>query len=356
MLDKLQDLADTYNSLKDEMMKPEVASDTQASIKIGKEMSQLQEAYDLFLKYRLAHSARVEALEILETEEDGEMKDLAKAQLYEADDNLSVLDEQVKVALLPKDPNDDKNIYLEVRPAAWWDEAWLFANELLRVYLMYAQQQWRNVEVMENDISDNGGLKLAVVKISGTSVYSYLKWESWVHRVQRIPATESKWRVHTSTITVAIMPEVDDVEVDIHEDDITMDTFAASSAWWQNANKNQTWVRLHHNPTGIMVTIADSKSQRANREKAFQILKAKLYQAELQKQQDANRELRGNQIGNWDRSEKIRTYNFPQDRMTDHRIKESWSNLPSIMSWNIHEILQELIVENQTRMLSQLGE
>lgn len=356
MLDKLSQIAQSYESLKEQMMDPAVASDPEATIKIGKEMAAMQEAYDLFVLYKSAHDAREEALDILEYEEDAEMKDLAKQQLSEAEKTIEDLEERVKIALLPKDPNDDKNIFLELRPAAGGDEAWLFANELLRVYLMFAQNKWRNVEVMENDVSDNGGLKLAVVKISGDSVYSYLKWESWVHRVQRIPETESKGRVHTSTVTVAVMPEVEDVEVEINDDDITMDTFAASSAWWQNANKNQTWVRLHHNPTGIMVTIADSKSQRANREKAHQILKAKLYQAELEKQQAENRELRGNQIGTGERSEKIRTYNFPQDRLTDHRIKQSRSNLPSIMSGNIEHIIQELIVENQTRMLSELGE
>jgi len=190
-----------------------------------------------------------------------------------------------------------------------------------------------------------------MVKISWEKVYSLMKFESWVHRVQRIPDTESQWRVHTSTVTVAIMPEVEDVEVELDEKDIQMETYAASSSGWQNANKNQTWVRIHHKPTGIIVNIWDSKSQLKNKEKAFTILKAKLYQTELDKQQKEQKDIRWNQIWTWDRSEKIRTYNYPQDRVTDHRIKHSRSNLPGILAWDLENILKTMVIENQSKQL-----
>jgi peptide chain release factor 1 len=248
---------------------------------------------------------------------------------------------------LPKDPNDDKNIFLEIRPAAWWDEAWLFAMELCRAYLNYANTQWRKTEIIDQQISEAWGLKIMIIKISGEMVYSKLKFESWVHRVQRIPATESNGRVHTSTITVAIMPEVEDVDFHINPADVVMDTYAASSAWWQNANKNQTWVRLHHKPTWLIVTIWDSKSQMHNKDKAWSVLRSRLYQIESDRKQAEVRDARGSQIGNWDRSEKIRTYNFPQDRITDHRIKQSWSNLPWIMMWEFENIISTLIIHAQ---------
>jgi peptide chain release factor 1 len=254
---------------------------------------------------------------------------------------------------LPTDPNDDKNIYLEIRPAAWWDEAWLFAAELLKMYLGYAVKKWWKTEIVEEQLSDIGWIKFVMVKFSGEKVYSLMKFECGVHRVQRIPDTESQWRVHTSTVTVAIMPEVEDVDVKIDMKDIEMDTYAASSAGWQNANKNQTGVRIHHKPSGLIVNIGDSKSQLQNKEKAFAVLKARLYQIEMDKKMEKEKTLRWDQIGTWDRSEKIRTYNFPQDRITDHRIHESWSNLPSILMGNLDDIMEKMVLENQTRQLKE---
>jgi len=334
------------------MMDPKIASDVQASIQLNKDLNAIKESYLLAKEYQKYSHQLEEAKSILDNETDSDFLTMAKDQKKEAESHISDLEEKIKIALLPKDPNDDKNIYLEIRPAAWWDEAWLFAAELLKMYLTYAQNQWRKPEIVEEQMSDIGGVKFVMVKISGDNVYSMMKFESWVHRVQRIPNTESQWRVHTSTVTVAVMPEVKWVSVSIDPKDIQLYTYAASSSGGQNANKNQTWVRIHHKPSDIIVTIWDSKSQIHNKEKAFQVLEAKLYQIKLDKQQKEQKELRGNQIWSWDRSEKIRTYNFPQDRVTDHRIKQSRPNIPSILSGNLWPILEATIVENQSKLLS----
>jgi len=333
------------------MLQPEIASDIKKSIALSKEMNNIKEAYLLAKAYNKFHHQLEEAKELIWEEDDEEMVDMAKEQKKNAENSIERLEGELKLALLPKDPNDDKNIYLEIRPAAWWDEAWLFAAELLRMYLAYATERWRKPEIVEEQLSDIGWVKFVMVKISGEKVYSLMKFESWVHRVQRIPDTESQWRVHTSTVTVAIMPEVKDVEVELDEKDIQMETYAASSSGWQNANKNQTWVRIHHKPTGIIVNIWDSKSQLKNKEKAFTILKAKLYQAELDKQQKEQKDIRWNQIWTGDRSEKIRTYNYPQDRVTDHRIKKSRSNLPGILAGELDSILKTMVIENQAKQL-----
>lgn len=351
MLEKLQSLAEKYERIQEEMYQPHIACDLQKSMQLNRELSTLKETYTLY-KYleKYTHQAD-EAKEILQNEPGPDMKELAQMQLDEAEEHLIDMDEKIQIALLPKDPNDARNIFLEIRPAAGGDESGLFAGELLRMYLRYAELQWWKNEVIEHDRTGIWGLKFAMVKIAGESVYSKLKFESGVHRVQRIPDTESQWRVHTSTVTVAVMPEVDDVEIHIDPNDIEMDTFAASSAGGQNANKNQTWVRLHHKPTGIIVMGQDSKSQMQNKENAFKVLKTKLYQAEMDKQISEQKAKRFDQIGTGDRSEKIRTYNFPQDRVTDHRVKQSWSNLPSIMDGNIDDIMTVMIVENQAKLM-----
>lgn len=351
MFEKLQELETNYLNLQKQLIEASNLWNTKEIIEINKKVSDLQEPYDLFLEYKKHLANQHEAQEVLSSEKDPEMIELAKEQLSQAQEQIQQSEDKLKVALLPKDPNDDKNIFLEIRPAAGGDEAWLFAAELMKMYLMYAQIKWRKTEVVEATYNDVGGLKFAMIKMSGHKVYSLMKFESGVHRVQRIPATESQGRVHTSTVTVAIMPEVEDVQVNINPNDVTMDTYAASSAGWQNANKNQTGVRLHHKPSGLIVTIGDTKSQLQNKEKARQVLKARLYQLELDKKQQESRAIRGDQIGWGDRSEKIRTYNFPQDRLTDHRIKESWSNLPSIMMGNLDDIMNAMVVENQARLL-----
>ena len=351
LLEKLEKLEKKYQELKEKLYDPKIASNVDELVKINKQLAELENIHNLYVKYKETIDQINEAKQILEEESDEEMLQLAKQQLKEAEERKEELEQKIKIALLPKDPNDDKNIYLEIRPAAWGEEAALFAAELLRMYLRYAEKQWRKAEIEEHQPSDLGGVKLAVVRISWDKVYSKLKFESWVHRVQRIPVTESWWRIHTSTVTVAVIPEVDDIDIKINPEDIEIDTYAASSAGWQHANKNETWVRIHHKPTGIIVNVWDSRSQLQNKEKAFRILKAKLYQLEQEKRERELKEQRLNQIWTWDRSEKIRTYNFPQDRVTDHRIKKSRSNLPAILDGEIDEIINDLIVENQTRML-----
>ncbi len=354
MIEKLNWIIEKYEELMAKSISPEVIADPKESIKINKEISSMQERYDLAKEYTTLWKQLEEAKEILNTESDEEMLEIAKEQKKDSEEKLTEVESKLKIALLPQDPNDDKNIFLEIRPAAWWDEAALFGAELLKMYLSFAQKKWWKPEIVEEQLTDIWWVKFVMVKISWDKVYSLMKFESWVHRVQRIPETESQGRVHTSTVTVAIMPEVDDVSIYIDPKDVTMDTYAASSSWWQNANKNQTWIRLHHIPTWIIVDIWDSKSQIKNKEKAFEVLKSRLYQIELDKQQKEQKELRWNQIGTWDRSEKIRTYNFPQDRITDHRIHKSWSNIPVILAWELDDVLNSLVVENQAMLLEKV--
>lgn len=354
MNEKLQSIINKYEELREASISPEVIWNQKESIRINKEIASMQERYDLAKEYMNYWNQLEEAKEVINTESDPDMIEMAKDQKRESEEKLWEVEWKLKIALLPQDPNDDKNIFLEIRPAAWWDESALFGAELLKMYLAYAQKMWWKPEIVEEQLTDIGGVKFVMVKICGDKVYSLMKFESWVHRVQRIPETESQWRVHTSTVTVAIMPEVDDVSVYIDPKDVVMDTYAASSSWWQNANKNQTWIRLHHIPTWLIVDIWDSKSQIKNKEKAFEVLKSRLYQMELDKQQKEQKAIRWNQIWTWDRSEKIRTYNFPQDRITDHRIHKSWSNIPVILAWELDDVLKSLVVENQAMLLEKV--
>lgn len=347
MVEKLRQIISEYEALRDQLYDPEVFGDQWKLKVISRKLKSQEKLYDLSVQYCQANDQLTEAKHILETESDPDMMDLAKGEISEAEAKIAPLEEEIKLELVPKDPNDDKDIYLEIRPAAGGDEAWLFAWELLRAYLWYASSQWWKTEIEDQQLADTGGVKIAIVKMTGESVYSKMKFESWVHRVQRIPATESNGRVHTSTITVAIMPEADEVDFELNPADVVMDTFAASSAGGQNANKNQTWVRLHHTPTGLIVTIADSKSQLHNKDRARAVLRSRLYQIEQDKANAITQEQRGSQIGWGDRSEKIRTYNYPQDRVTDHRIKQSWSWLPTIMAGAVEPIIDALILAAQ---------
>lgn len=351
MIETLENIEKTYQDLQQQLYDPEVATDQKKVIAISKKSQSLEEAHQLYQQYKKALDEQKEAQDILSNESDEEMLALAKEQLAAAQQEIPWLEEKIKIALLPKDPNDDKDIFLEIRPAAWWDEAGLFAAELLKAYMLYAQTQGWQTEIIENQYSDIWWVKFVMVKMTWNSVYSKMKFESGVHRVQRIPATESQGRVHTSTITVAIMPEAEDVDFEINPNDVQMDTYAASSAGGQNANKNQTGVRLHHLPTGTIVTIWDSKSQLQNKDKARSVLKARLYQVELDKKQAEEREKRGVQIGSGGRSEKIRTYNYPQDRVTDHRIHHSRGNIPGIMMGQMEDIFDALILDYQNQML-----
>lgn len=351
MIETLEAIEKTYQDLQQQLYDPAVATDQQKVITISKKVQSLEQAHTLYQEYKKLLSEQKEAEEIISGETDEDMISLAREQLIAAQEQIPELEEKIKIALLPKGPNDDKDIFLEIRPAAWGDEAGLFAAELLKAYMLYAQAHGWKTEIIENQYSDIGWVKFVMVKMSGDMVYSKMKFESGVHRVQRIPTTESQGRVHTSTITVAIMPEAEDVDFQINPQDVQMDTYAASSAGWQNANKNQTWVRLHHLPTGMIVNIGDSKSQMQNKEKAWEVLKARLYQIDVEKKQAEEREKRGVQIGTGERSEKIRTYNYPQDRVTDHRIHQSRGNIPWIMMGQLDDIFDALILDYQNQML-----
>lgn len=356
MIEKLSQIATSYEALQQQLYDPATSQNVEKLININRQISQLKDAYELYRNIKEATEQRDEAKALIMTEKDADMLELAQAQFDESSEKLLYLESQVQIVLLPKDPNDDRNVFLEIRPGAGGDESWLFWAELLRMYLRYAERQRRKAELIEHDLNDIGGLKFATVKIAGDKTYSKLKFESGVHRVQRIPATESQGRIHTSTVTVAVMPEVDDVEITINPNDLEFDTFAASSSGGQNANKNQTGVRVHHKPTGLIVMGQDTKSQLQNKENALKVLKSRLYQMEMDKQVASQKALRFDQIGTGDRSEKIRTYNFPQDRVTDHRIKQSRGYLPNIMDGDIDSIMDALIVENQTKMLQEVGE
>lgn len=351
MFENLQKIIQDYKDTENLLLDPAVFSDHKKLKDINRKLNWQKKIYDLALIYCKAYNELEEAKEILKNSDDKDLLDLAKSQIDDAQIIINGLEEPIKQELLPKDPNDDKDIFIEIRPAAGGDEAGLFANELLRCYLLYCDQVGWKYEQVELQLSDIWWLKLGIYKIIWDRVYSQFKFEAGVHRVQRVPDTESQGRVHTSTVTVAIMAEIEDVDFHINPNDVEMDTYAASSSWWQNANKNQTWVRLRHIPTGTIVTIWDSKSQLQNKEKAREVLRSRLYQVEYEKKQAEERASRGSQIGSWERSEKIRTYNYPQDRITDHRIKQSRSNLPFVMMWNIQSIIDALIIAAQNDAL-----
>ena len=352
MFDKLEWTKQRYEELQKQLYDPEISADVQKTIEISKEINQLEEVYKLYIAWKDVENQIKEAKDILQNDDDEEMIQMAKEQLNEAEKTKKELEDKLKIALLPKDKNDDKNIYMEIRPAAGGDESALFAEEMMRMYMRYAEHMWWKPTIEELQENDVGWIKFAMLKVSWDKVYSKLKYESWVHRVQRIPKTESCGRVHTSTVTVAVMPEVEEVvDYEIDMKDIEMDIFGASSAGWQNANRNKTWIRLHHKPTGMIVSIWDSKSQIHNKEKAFNVLKARLLQIEKDKQNAEERDKRLYQVWTWDRSEKIRTYNFPQDRVTDHRIKKSYPNIPWILDGEIDNIIHDLIVADQAAMM-----
>jgi len=352
MFNKLGAIKEKYEQLQKDLCKEEVFSDRKKSIQVQKDINNMEEVYNLYISWLEADNEIKDAKEVISTEKDEEMLELAKEQLDEASSSKEDLEDKLKIALLPKDPNDDKNIFMEIRPAAGGDEAGLFAAELLRMYLRYAEMKgWKPV-VEEEQITGNWWLKFALLKVMGDKVYSKLKYESGVHRVQRIPVTESTGRIHTSTATIAVLPEIDDIDFKLDMNEVEIDTYAASSAWGQHANKNESWVRLRHLPTGIIITCCDGRSQLKNKEKAFSVLKAKLYQMEIEEQTKELREERLYQLWTGDRSEKIRTYNYPQDRLTDHRIKQSWPNLPGILDWEIDSIIEWLIIADQAKLMS----
>ena len=356
MFDKLEDLADRLASVLEELNDPDVVNDQKRFRNLMKEQAELTPIVEKYNEYKAAKENIEESLEILEEETDEEMRELAKEELAESKEQVEALENEIKILLIPKDPNDDKNVIVEIRAGAGGDEAALFAAELFRMYRNYSdKQRWRTELISANE-NGIGGFKEASFMITGHGAYSRLKYESGVPRVQRIPATESGGRIHTSTVTVAIMPEAEEVDVEIDMNDCRFDVFRASGNGGQCVNTTDSAVRLTHIPTGIVVSCQDEKSQLKNKDKALKVLRARLYDLEQQKAHDAEAEARRSQIGTGDRAEKIRTYNFPQGRVTDHRIKLTLHKLDSILNGDLDEIIDSLTAADQTAKLAKMQE
>lgn len=356
MFDKLEDLLHHYEELMNTLSEPDVANDPKRFQKLMKEQSDLAPIVEAYTQYKQAKQSIEDSLLMLEEESDEEMRELAKEELNDAKDQVEKLENKLKILLLPKDPNDDKNVIVEIRAGAGGEEAALFAAEIYRMYVHYAEGRHWKVETLEADETGIGGMKSVDFMVSGQGAYSVLKYESGVHRVQRVPETESQGRIQTSTCSVAVMPEAEDVEIEIDEKDIRIDVMRASGNGGQCVNTTDSAVRLTHYPTGIVIYSQTEKSQLQNKDKAFALLRAKLYDLEMQKKQDAESEMRRSQIGTGDRSEKIRTYNFPQGRVTDHRINLTLYKLDKIMNGDIQEIIDACIAADQAKKLANMNE
>ncbi len=357
MFDKLEDLLNRFEEIMEELHEPTVTQNPERFRKLMKEQSDLTPVVEAYREYKKCNQEAEDSLAMLEEESDEEMREMIKETLAESKARAASLEQELKVLLLPKDPNDDKNVIMEIRAGAGGDEAALFAAEMYRLYVHYAERRRWKVETLSVDEIGIGGMKEVNFVISGKGAYSRLKYESGVHRVQRVPETESGGRIHTSTVTVAVMPEVeDDVDIVIEEKDIRIDVMRASGNGGQCVNTTDSAVRLTHYPTGIVVYSQTEKSQLQNKAKAFALLRSKLYDMEMQKAHDAEAELRRSQIGTGDRSEKIRTYNFPQGRVTDHRIGLTLYKLDKVMNGDIDEILDACIAADQAAKLVKMNE
>ena len=356
MFDKLDDILIRLEEVLNELNEPTVANDTVRFQKLMKEQSDLQPIADAYTEYKNCKQTVEDSLMMLEEETDEEMKEMLKEELSDAKKRIEELEHELKILLLPKDPNDDKNVIVEIRAGAGGDEAALFASEIYRMYVKFAESQNWKTEMLSLNENGIGGFKEVTFMITGRGAYSKLKYESGVHRVQRVPETESGGRIHTSTITVAIMPEAEEIDFHLDMNDCKFDVFRASGNGGQCVNTTDSAVRLTHYPTGIVIYSQTEKSQLQNKEKAFALLRAKLYDLECQKQHDAEAEARKSQIGTGDRSEKIRTYNFPQGRVTDHRIGLTLYKLDKIMNGDIQEIIDACIAADQAKKLANMDE
>ena len=351
MFDKLDFILEKYEELSKKVSDPEVIADQPVWQKHIKEMGEMEPIVKKYREYKSAKEGIDEAKEILEMEDDAELKEMAKMELAELEDGIVQIEDELKVLLLPKDPNDEKNVILEVRAGTGGDEAALFGQDLLRMYLRYAERNHWKAEVLEINDTGIGGIKEAVVLIKGKGAYSRLKYESGTHRVQRVPETESSGRIHTSAATVAVLPEVDDVDVEVNPNDVRVDVYRASGNGGQCVNTTDSAVRLTHEPTGLVVTCQDEKSQIKNKEKAFKVLRARLYDLMMQKQNEEISAERKSQVGSGDRSERIRTYNFPQGRVTDHRIGLTLYKLENILDGEIDEIIDAMTTHEQAEKM-----
>ncbi|MFJ7970100.1 peptide chain release factor 1 [Psychrobacillus sp. NPDC096389] len=356
MFDRLQSVEDRYDKLNELLSDPDVVNDTSKLRQYSKEQSDLQDTVDAYREYKEVKSQLQDAKLMLEDKLDADMRDMVKEEVNELESQIEALEERLRVLLIPKDPNDDKNVIMEIRGAAGGDEAALFAGNLFRMYSRYAESQNWKIDVMDSSPTGLGGYKEIIFMINGNNAYSKMKYENGAHRVQRVPETESGGRIHTSTATVAVLPEVEEVDVDIHEKDIRVDTFASSGAGGQSVNTTMSAVRMTHLPTGITVSMQDEKSQIKNREKAMKILRARVADKFLQEAQAEYDAVRKSAVGTGDRSERIRTYNYPQNRVTDHRIGLTIQKLDQILEGKMDEIVNALIVEDQAEKLERMND
>ena len=356
MFDKLEDLLVRLEEILSELNEPGVANDPARFQKLMKEQSELQPIVDAYKEYKACQQTVEESLMMLDEESDEEMREMLKEELADAKSRIEELETELKILLLPKDPNDSKNVIVEIRAGAGGDEAALFAAEIYRMYVKYAESRRWKTELMSLNENGIGGFKEVTFMINGAGEYSRLKYESGVHSVQRVPETESGGRIHTSTITVAIMPEAEEIDFQLDLNDCKFDVFRASGNGGQCVNTTDSAVRLTHIPTGIVISCQDEKSQLKNRDKALRVLRSRLYDMELQKRHDEEAEARRSQVGTGDRSEKIRTYNFPQGRVTDHRIKLTLHRLDAILNGDLDEIIDSLIAADQTAKLAKMNQ
>lgn len=355
MFDKLDFITEKYQELSEKVADPAVIADQATWQKYMKEMKEIEPIVKAYEKYKKMKSDLDDAWEIVNMEDDEEMREMAKEEAHELETGIEQLEGEMKILLLPKDPNDDKNVILEVRAGTGGDEAALFGGDLLRMYLRYAERKRWKTEILDMNETGIGGVKDCTVMIKGKGVYSRMKWEGGVHRVQRVPETESSGRIHTSAATIAVYPEVDDVEVKIDPNDLKVDVYRASGNGGQCVNTTDSAVRITHLPTGMVVTCQDEKDQIMNKEKALRVLKARLYDKMMQEQNDKLSAEIKSQIGSGDRSEKIRTYNFPQSRVSDHRINMTIYKLDQFLDGDIDEIIDGLITADQAEKMKTFG-
>lgn len=352
MFGRLEEMEQKYEEISKKLSDPQIVNNQSEFRKMMKEHSDMNPIVEKYRELKKTQETIDDALSILNENNDEELKQMAKEDLSENRDKLEILQSELKILLLPKDPNDDKNVIMEIRGGAGGDEASLFAGDLFRMYCRYAERHRWKVEMMSSNENDLGGFKEVAFMIQGQGAYSRLKYESGVHRVQRIPTTESSGRIHTSTVTVAVLPEVEDVDVEINMNDVRIDVFRSSGNGGQSVNTTDSAVRVTHMPTGIVISCQDEKSQLKNKDKALKILRAKLYDLELAKQQSELSASRKSQVGTGNRNERIRTYNFPQGRITDHRVGLTLHRLETILDGDIEEIVDTLITTDQAEKLS----
>lgn len=355
MLEKLSFLETKYKELSEKIIDPEVINNIEEWQRLVKEHAEVEPIVMKYREYTKAQNTLEEDKEMLKEKLDDEMRDLLREEVSEYEDIIERLEEELRVLLLPKDPNDHKNVIVEIRAGAGGDEAGLFAGDLLRMYSRYAERQGWKVELMSTSEQGVGGFKEAIFMIKGKGAYSRLKYESGVHRVQRVPTTESSGRIHTSTATVAVLPEAEDIDIEVSQNDIRVDVYRSSGNGGQSVNTTDSAVRITHIPTGMVVACQDEKSQLKNKEKAMKILKTRLYDKFISEQHDEIAEERRSQVGSGDRSERIRTYNFPQGRITDHRINMTVHRLEGFLDGEIDEMIDALITSDQAEKLKQVG-